>query len=80
MKLSEGTVYGEQYYTVDPNFNWDTGWYNQHWNDMLTWTVNIFGPTPKDGIWTPNARWYANNSKFWFKDKKDLEWFIIRWA
>jgi hypothetical protein len=24
-------------------------------------------------------RWYMNNSKFWFRDKKDLEWFLLRW-
>jgi hypothetical protein len=41
---------------------------------------NSFGPTAHDGVWTPDMRWYANNAKFWFRNKKDLEWFLLRWA
>ena len=42
---------------------------------MKWWVTN----SPINGVWTPNARWYANNAKFWFRQKKDLEWFILRW-
>jgi hypothetical protein len=80
MKLSEGNVFGEKYYTVDPNVSGDPYWYHQDWHDMENWCIKTFGVTPKDGVWTPNARWYMNNSKFWFRNKKDLEWFIIRWT
>lgn len=80
LKLSEGRVYGARYYTVDPNHNWDPYWYNQGWNDMENWCIKTFGATPLDGVWTPNARWYANNSKFWFRNKKDLSWFMLRWS
>ena len=70
--FSEGTVYGQKYLTVQPiNII--------NWKEMEAWIVETFGPTSQDGVWTPNMRWYMNNSKFWFRDKKDLEWFILRW-
>jgi len=80
MKIEEGRVYGARYYTVDPNPNWDPFWYNQTWHDMENWCIKTFGDTPKDGVWTPNARWYMNNSKFWFRHEKDLSWFILKWT
>jgi hypothetical protein len=46
----------------------------------MEWMVNSFGPTHKDGVWTPNQRWYANNAKFWFRDAKDRDWFVLRWS
>ena len=70
--FSEGKVYGQNYFTVQPM----TG---VKWQEMETWMVETFGSTAHDGVWTPNMRWYMNNSKFWFRDKKDLEWFILRW-
>ena len=73
LELSEGTVYGAKYLTVHPNNGW-------HWNEMMEWMVTAFGPTAHDGVWTPNMRWYANNAKFWFRNKKDLTMFILRWS
>ena len=72
-ELSEGTVYGKKYLTVHPNSG-------TKWDAMLEWCVGTLGPSAKDGVWTPDQRWYANNAKFWFRDKKDLEWFMLRWA
>lgn len=72
-EISEGTVYGQKYLTVHPTSG-------NRWNDMMEWTVTTFGPTAKDGVWTPDQRWYANNAKFWFRDKQDLEWFMLRWS
>ena len=72
-EFSEGTVYGQKYLTVHPTSG-------NRWNDMMEWTVTTFGPTAKDGVWTPDQRWYANNAKFWFRDKQDLEWFMLRWS
>jgi hypothetical protein len=72
--LGEGNVFGKKYYTVNPGIK------ALYWHDMESWCLKTFGDTPSDGIWTPNSRWYMNNSKFWFKDKKDLEWFMIRWT
>ena len=70
--FSEGTVYGQQYLTVQPMNS-------VKWKEMEAWIVDTLGPTSVDGVWTPDMRWYMNNSKFWFRDKKDLEWFLLRW-
>ena len=72
-QLSEGRVYGARYLTVHPNNG-------SKWNEMMTWMVSTFGPSAEDGVWTPNMRWYANNSKFWFREEKDLTMFILRWS
>lgn len=77
----EGRVFGSRYYTAGPKF--DSPFLSidirKEWDNMMLWCVETFGPSPINGVWTPNARWYANNAKFWFRQKKDLEWFILRW-
>ena len=50
------------------------------WHDMIEWMVKTFGPTTFDSVWTPDQRWYANNAKFWFRDAKDRDWFVLRWS
>jgi len=73
--LSEGTVYGSRYWTVEP--------VGGSWPDMEVWCTQTFGPT--GSIWSetknltpePLQRWYANNRKFWFKDVKDGDWFLL---
>ena len=51
---------------------------------VTTGITEMFGPS-KGSIWfdkrapDPGERWYANNSKFWFRNKQDLEWFLLRW-
>ena len=80
LELSEGRVAGVQYHTVKPLLDYWWGTEPAIWNEMLTWCVDTYGPTPKDGVWTPSARWYSNNATFWFKEHKDLEWFIVRWS
>jgi hypothetical protein len=80
LDLSEGTIYSVRYLTVKPS--WDRerdGWYNQDWNDMMAWCVATYGPSPDDGVWTPGARWYANNAKFWFLNELDLALFVLKW-
>ena len=47
---------------------------------MMSWMILTFGPSAEDGVWTPDMRWYANNSKFWFREEKDLTMFILRWS
>ena len=73
LQLSEGRVYGARYLTVHPTNG-------TRWDDMTAWMVKTFGPSAEDGVWTPNMRWYANNSKFWFREEKDLTMFILRWS
>ena len=77
---SEGRVFDARYYTIEPTWAWDVGWYNQYWNDMVAWCVKEYGPTTKDAAWTPGMRWYVNNAKFWFREKDDLMYFILRWS
>jgi hypothetical protein len=79
LKMDTGTVYGEEYYTVQP-VGWMHSGDNHTWHQMVGWCVETFGPTTGDGIWTPSQRWYVNNAKFWFKDIKDRDWFIMRWS
>lgn len=82
LNIDKGTVYGEDYYTVQPEVS--VFYQVEHiWNSMVEWAVKTYGPTGTDtrpGVWTPNERWYVNSAMFWFKDKKDLEWFILRWG
>lgn len=78
LTFGEGKVYGSHYYTVEP----DGG----NWLEMETWCLDTFGPT--GDIWNetknltpePLQRWYMNNRKFWFKDVKDRDWFVIKWS
>jgi hypothetical protein len=81
LKLDHGRVAGEQYYTVHPVFIWPDSdiWFNEPWYDIERWCIDTFGPTPKDGVWTPGMRWYKNNSKFWFRAQEDLSWFLLKW-
>lgn len=81
LNISTGTVSGTKYYIAKPTWNPSKhGWYNQEWNDMMAWCVKMFAPTAEDGVWTPGERWYANNSKFWFRDEADLLMFVLRWS
>lgn len=83
LEVDEGRVYGARYWTVHPVFSWDLDkdWGGiDTWDQMMTWCVNTFGPGPKDGVWTPGARWYANNAKFWFRTEHDRDWFLLRWT
>ena len=75
--FSQGNAFGHNYLTVAPMTS------EEVWDDMIAWMVKTFGPSgTKDnpGVWTPNQRWYANNAKFWFRNQKDCDWFVLRWA
>ena len=75
--FSEGTVYGSRYYCVEP--------VGGSWLDMESWCLDTYGST--GSIWAetksltpePLQRWYMNNRKFWFKELKDRDWFVLRW-
>lgn len=76
MVMSEGTVYGSRYYTVEP--------IGGNWLEMEKWCGKVFGEGSR-ALWgeskapEPARRWYANNRKFWFKEEKDRDWFILKW-
>lgn len=70
-----GHVYASPYHQVTPIVS------AGEWNTMIEWCVNTYGPSGTEespGVWSMDERWYANNAKFLFKDKKDLEWFMLR--
>ena len=82
LELNEGRVFGARYYTVYPVPSWDLGndWGSiDTWHQMFEWCVETYGPTPKDGTWTPSSRWYVNSAKFWFRTESDRDWFLLRW-
>lgn len=76
IRLSEGTVYGARYYTVEP--------IGGIWLEMETWCREIYGNT-EGSIWSelkapkPAQRWYMNNRKFWFRDEADRTLFVMKW-
>ena len=74
LEHGRGTICGQEYLSVAP-MNAEA-----QWSDMMQWMVNSFGPTPFDSIWMPDQRWHVNNAKFWFRDAKDRDWFVLRWS
>jgi hypothetical protein len=85
IKVSEGRVYGARYHTAEPaidGYGLTTGFVSGDWNDMLAWCVDTFGASASVWEATPvvNERWYANNSKFWFRHEADLTLFLLRWS
>jgi hypothetical protein len=76
LKLSEGTVYGSRYYTVEP--------VGGNWAQIEMWCWEHFGHS-NSSIWSekkapePAERWYMNNRKFWFRNEADRTMFILKW-
>jgi hypothetical protein len=70
------------------HFSFDKDRYHEI-NDIQMWCVQQFGegkwvgePCPKD--WTGMPNWTIHimfgNTTFAFKDEKQYNWFILRWA
>jgi hypothetical protein len=78
LMLSQGTVYGARYYTVEP--------IGGNWMEIEEWAIQTYGET--GSLWRetknltpePLQRWYMNNRKFWFRDERDRTMFILRWS
>jgi hypothetical protein len=73
LEHSTGTVYGQEYLTVAPIMG-----STDKWHDMVVWMNNTFGPSPD--LREANARWYVDSGKFWFRDARDRDWFVLKWA
>ena len=72
MKLSEETDRkGQHYYTAKPGLA-------RPWQDIVAWCILMYGPPSGS-----KNRWHRNDivkgGKLWFRDKKDLEWFVLKW-
>ena len=74
LEYGTGKVYGHDYLTVAP-MNAEG-----QWSDMMAWVGDTFGPTDSMGAWAQDQRWYVNNAKFWFRNAKDRDWFVLRWS
>lgn len=77
--LDTATVFGSKYYTVEPKW---VDWGDRHneWNGWLSWCQETFGGTGDLFNQQPLARWYANNSRLWFKNEKDVTMFLLKWS
>ena len=69
-------VHGARYYTVEP--------VGGNWKEMEAWARQTYGEPgdmwdSHDWVWPETARWMMNNRKFWFRNEKDRDWFILRW-
>ena len=74
--LSEGKVFGATYYCVEP--------VGGNWRAMSAWCRKSFGDPAEvwkahEFIWPDCGRWYENDRRFWFRNERDRDWFIIRW-
>jgi hypothetical protein len=77
LEYSTGKVYGQTYLTIKPH--------HMDWLGLEVWCTRTFGPAGND-MWgvddppNPANRWYMNNGRFWFRDRRDYDWFILRWS
>lgn len=74
--LDESKVQGARYYTVSP--------VGGTWADMEAWCKETFGEPgeiwpSQNFAWPEVPRWMQNNRKFWFRNLKDRDWFVMRW-
>ena len=73
---SEGTVFGKRYYTVEP--------VGGNWIAMEKWCTETFGDP--SSVWNAFkesdqlGRWYMNDRRFWFRNERDRNWFIMKWS
>jgi len=72
----------EIFYTTteenQPFENWagyEEPFHEDDYQKMTDWCYNTF----KTYIWPKRARRMSYN-QFWFKHKKDLDWFILHWS
>lgn len=80
MILTEGRFAGARFYCVEP--------VGGSWMDMEVWCIKTFGPSAEvwelkqsneEFMWPELGRWYKNDRKFWFRNERDRDWFIIKW-
>lgn len=79
-------VNNEPYYAVKPKgIHTVNKWfgYNEQFNEIFNWCLDTFGtyeyePSPYTPL--PNQRWFVKDILFYFRDKADSEWFVLRWS
>jgi len=43
-----------------------------NWGHLYAWCSETFG--------VRGIRWTAREGKYWFRDERDLTWFMLRWS
>ena len=71
-------VHGARYHVVYPVCTFEEMSIN--WKRIEDWCVGTFGP--EQGSWWDEqpGRWFMNNTKFWFREEADKNWFLLRWS
>lgn len=75
--LAERRVHGARYYTAEP--------VGGNWLNMETWAMDTYGSpgefwSKEDFVWPECPRWFMNDRKFWFRNERDRNWFVMRWS
>lgn len=84
LEISQGTIYGQDYYCVRPvGYHWREP--QVEWNEMIQWCIDTLGVCSytndsRPGVWEPDQRWYVNGTRFWFKDEADRTMFVLRFS
>lgn len=80
LKTSEGRWHGARYFLVEPVFSSSNeGLIENTWLKMEEWCEKTLGTVGSP--WTNHSEaWYANNSKFWFRNENDAIMFVLRWS
>lgn len=45
-------------------------------NEIDEWVYKTYGPKTDWGY----GRWCSSDSRYWFKEEKDRDWFVLRWT
>ena len=75
--LGESRVHGARYYTAEP--------VGGNWLNMEVWALDTYGQpgefwSKEDFAWPETPRWFMNDRKFWFRNERDRNWFVMRWS
>lgn len=78
-------IHGEPYYTVRPTAVIRI----EQWDNMLEWAKQEFGTASefrkgcvgqRVSVNKPGERYYIDNTRFWFRHKKECEKFLQYWS
>lgn len=78
----KGTIYGARYHWVKP-LGWGPYGVLDSYSEMVEWNIEQFGNVKWDAgnnTPIPGQRWYSYSAKFWFREKDDFAYFVLRWS
>lgn len=78
-KLDETRWHGCRYIVVEPELDYSYPNGENRWQSMDWWCRESFGPA--GDVWENKVdRYYVNGGKFYFRDDRDINLFMLRWA